>query len=116
MMNKRLDKCRKIPVLHYFLILFLPLQLSAQQATLYGTEPAPKIVQYPSPHTAGSYQFAGDTNGVNRTRVKLVTAANVLCYGATSIVLYSDWYKNYPQTNFHFFNDNYEWKQVDKIG
>ncbi len=30
--------------------------------------------------------------------------------------LYSAWYSNYPQTNFHFFNDNNEWKQVDKVG
>jgi len=26
------------------------------------------------------------------------------------------WYKNEPQEAFHFFNDNSEWKQVDKIG
>jgi uncharacterized protein YfiM (DUF2279 family) len=116
MMNKRLDKCRRIVVLPYFLIFFLPLQISAQQSKLYNAEPAPKVGLFPLSDTAGSYYFANDTNSVNRTRVKLVTAANVLCYGATSIGLYSDWYKNYPQTNFHFFNDNYEWKQVDKVG
>jgi hypothetical protein len=26
------------------------------------------------------------------------------------------WYKNEPREAFHFFNDNREWKQVDKIG
>jgi len=32
------------------------------------------------------------------------------------IGLYSAWYKNYPQSNFHVFNDISEWKQMDKIG
>lgn len=26
------------------------------------------------------------------------------------------WYKDYPQTKFHFFNDNKEWLQMDKCG
>jgi hypothetical protein len=29
---------------------------------------------------------------------------------------YSQWYKDNPQANFHFFNDNAEWKQMDKFG
>lgn len=30
--------------------------------------------------------------------------------------LYFAWYKNYPQSSFHFFNDNNEWQQMDKCG
>ena len=30
--------------------------------------------------------------------------------------LYAAWYKNYPQSNFHAFNDIGEWKKIDKIG
>lgn len=26
------------------------------------------------------------------------------------------WYKDYPRSGFHFFNDNHQWLQVDKIG
>jgi len=26
------------------------------------------------------------------------------------------WYSNYPRSSFHFFNDNDEWLQIDKIG
>jgi uncharacterized protein YfiM (DUF2279 family) len=52
----------------------------------------------------------------NKKRIRLVTAANVLGYGGTMVALYSTWYKNYPQTHFHFFNDNQEWQQVDKVG
>ena len=49
-------------------------------------------------------------------RVKLVAAANIAIYGSTMAALYSTWYKNYPQTHFHFFNDIREWQQMDKIG
>ncbi|MBE0647216.1 MAG: DUF2279 domain-containing protein [Bacteroidales bacterium] len=30
--------------------------------------------------------------------------------------LYFLWYKDYAQSNFHFFNDNSEWLQMDKMG
>jgi hypothetical protein len=30
--------------------------------------------------------------------------------------LYFAWYKNYPQSSFHFFNDNNEWMEMDKCG
>jgi hypothetical protein len=49
-------------------------------------------------------------------RIKLVAAANIIAYGGTMIALYNTWYKNYPQSRFHFFNDNKEWLQVDKAG
>lgn len=46
-----------------------------------------------------------------------------LCYGigfgGTAIVhagLYQLWYKGYPADKFHFFNDNQEWLQIDKLG
>lgn len=52
----------------------------------------------------------------SKQKVKLVVAGNVIGYGATMVGLYSAWYKNYPQSSFHFFNDNKEWLQVDKTG
>jgi len=51
-----------------------------------------------------------------KKRIKLVAAANIVGYGATMAALYAAWYKDYPQSNFHFFNDNDEWLQVDKVG
>jgi hypothetical protein len=46
-----------------------------------------------------------------------------LCYavgfGGTALVhagLYQLWYKDYPSSKFHFFNDNHEWLQMDKCG
>lgn len=51
-----------------------------------------------------------------KKRVRLVAVGNIIGYGGSMIGLYSAWYANYPQTHFHFFNDNKEWLQVDKAG
>lgn len=37
-------------------------------------------------------------------------------YALTMAGLYKTWYSQYPQTNFHFFNDNSGWLQIDKVG
>jgi hypothetical protein len=34
----------------------------------------------------------------------------------TLLYLNNEWYVQYPKTKFHFFNDNYEWLQMDKCG
>ena len=49
-------------------------------------------------------------------RTKIIAATHIAGYGGIMVGLYSTWYKNYPQTNFHSFNDIAEWKQIDKIG
>jgi len=44
---------------------------------------------------------------------------NTTAIGATSLsyfALYNLWYKEYPQTSFHFFNDLDEWNYIDKMG
>ncbi len=51
-----------------------------------------------------------------KKRIWLVAGGNVVGYGATMVGLYSAWYKDYPQSGFHSFNDWPEWKQVDKVG
>ena len=52
----------------------------------------------------------------NKSRIKLVTIGNIVGYGSVMVGLYSAWYKDYPQTRFHTFNDSREWLQVDKVG
>ncbi len=37
-------------------------------------------------------------------------------YTAFSIGLYNVWYRQYPQSEFHFFNDWNEWNNMDKMG
>jgi uncharacterized protein YfiM (DUF2279 family) len=56
------------------------------------------------------------SQSIKRKRTWLIGGANVVGYGGTMIGLYHSWYKNYPQSKFHSFNDWPEWKQVDKVG
>jgi uncharacterized protein YfiM (DUF2279 family) len=51
-----------------------------------------------------------------KKRVRLVTVGNIVGYGGAMIALYAAWYKDYPQTRFHTFNDFKEWLQADKMG
>ncbi len=52
----------------------------------------------------------------NSKRVKQMAIANVAGYSAAMAGLYAAWYKDYPQSKFHTFNDVDEWMQMDKIG
>ncbi|HEY5367784.1 MAG TPA: DUF2279 domain-containing protein [Hanamia sp.] len=52
----------------------------------------------------------------NKSRVRLVTTANIVVFGSALIGLNELWYANYPRSSFHFFNDNDEWLQMDKVG
>ena len=45
----------------------------------------------------------------------VLSAEGALCFGSLG-GLYFAWYKNYPQSSFHLFNDNNEWMHIDKIG
>jgi hypothetical protein len=49
-------------------------------------------------------------------RIGLVIGVNVAAYGGSLIILNNTWYKNYPHTSFHAFDDSREWLQVDKAG
>jgi len=48
-------------------------------------------------------------------KTALITTA-ATGYAASMTGLYYAWYSNYPQSSFHFINDNNEWLQMDKIG
>ncbi len=57
-----------------------------------------------------------DTSSVSRKRLQQVVIAETSIYGATMLGLNQLWYKDYPREHFHFFNDNKEWLQIDKVG
>jgi hypothetical protein len=50
-----------------------------------------------------------------RKRQLLIGGINVIGYGGSLIILSNTWYKNYPHTSFHIFNDNKEWLQAPVI-
>ena len=52
----------------------------------------------------------------NKKRVRLVTIGNIVGYGGILVGLNAEWYAKYPRSGFHFFNDDAEWLQVDKVG
>lgn len=52
----------------------------------------------------------------NTTRKWLAGTATVVGYGGSFILLNEAWYKDYPRSSFHTYNDAGEWKQIDKIG
>lgn len=57
-----------------------------------------------------------DTTKVNQKRLAGVIAVEGTLYFASLAGLYFAWYNDFEQTSFHFFNDNGEWMQMDKIG
>ncbi len=52
---------------------------------------------------------------INR-RIKIVAAGNIVGYSVVMIGLNAAWYKGYPKSNLHSFNDLPEWKGMDKMG
>ena len=71
-----------------------------------------RFLREPNPD-ANHFLLSGEQK---RKRAWLVAGANVVGYSGAMIGLYSAWYKNYPRTGMHSFNDWPEWKQVDKAG
>ncbi|THU30395.1 DUF2279 domain-containing protein [Niastella caeni] len=49
-------------------------------------------------------------------RLWLVAGGHVALWTASYIALNKAWYADYPKSDFHFFNDNGEWNQMDKAG
>ena len=60
--------------------------------------------------------FLTPTDSLNKDKLKTVVITQTVASAAGLVGLHQLWYKNYPQSNFHFINDNGEWLQMDKIG
>jgi hypothetical protein len=57
-----------------------------------------------------------DTSKVNKKLLAGIVASEAVVYAGSFTGLYFLWYKNYPQSGFHFFDDGKEWMQMDKMG
>lgn len=64
--------------------------------------------------------FSQDTSSIRFTqtsnRKKAITLGHASLYTGSLLILNQAWYKDYPKTGIHSFNDSKEWLQVDKIG
>jgi uncharacterized protein YfiM (DUF2279 family) len=58
--------------------------------------------------------FSQDSTSSKRLKPLLISSA--LLYTGTMAALSQTWYQEHDRTSFHFFNDNAEWKQMDKAG
>jgi hypothetical protein len=52
----------------------------------------------------------------NGEKKRLIAGVHVIGYASTIFLLGQTWYKDFPKTSFHVFNDGKEWLQVDKVG
>lgn len=57
-----------------------------------------------------------DTAFKPKKRIALVAGLNAAAYAGSFVALNEAWYKGYPRTSFHTFDDSKEWMQVDKAG
>ena len=55
-----------------------------------------------------------DSINQKRMNISLITGGSIMLGTYTS--LYFLWYTEYPQSKFHWINDNHEWLQMDKLG
>ncbi len=65
---------------------------------------------------AHTQHFLPPSDTYSPDRLKKVIITEVAISTAVSIGLYYLWYKKFPRSRFHLFNDNREWLQMDKIG
>jgi hypothetical protein len=55
-------------------------------------------------------------NGISGPRFRTVVITEAIVTTAGMIGLHYLWYKKFPKSRFHLFNDNAEWLSMDKIG
>lgn len=64
----------------------------------------------------GFLQEIDSAKGINKHRMLTTSLVGGVGYVGSMVILNEAWYKNYPRTGFHTFNDNDEWLQMDKFG
>jgi hypothetical protein len=52
----------------------------------------------------------------NNHRKWIIGSITATTYATSLVLLNEAWYKNYPKTTFHTFDDAGEWQQMDKVG
>jgi Predicted periplasmic lipoprotein (DUF2279) len=95
--------------------LFIPVLLVNTVLCLKAQDTGSKTVAL---HSAASFKSspAEKEHTINKKRLWLVTGAHAALWTGSYIALDKTWYANYPRSSFHFFNDNSEWNQMDKLG
>jgi hypothetical protein len=67
-------------------------------------------------HVQGQQNFLPPSDVYRQDRLRTVVITEAASGLVISAGLYFLWYRKHPRSHFHFFNDNGEWLQMDKIG
>ncbi len=81
--------------------------------------PLPDSFRFQLPEKAitnASFNFSNPDSPNLQKRTLAMTGLHVGLYTGTLLLLNEAWYKDYPKSKFHTFNDWDEWLQVDKVG
>ncbi len=74
------------------------------------------IILFLFPKIGFEQTFFENAKTLNKKRTWLVSGINTFNWTASISGLYFVWYKDFPKTKFHTFNDAHEWQQMDKFG
>lgn len=69
-----------------------------------------------SVHGRAQSTFFQSSDTLNTSRLIGASITEGGLWGGSIGGLYFVWYKDFPKTKFHFFNDMGEWQQMDKMG
>jgi hypothetical protein len=61
-------------------------------------------------------QYVSRPDSISKMRLGITLGLSGGLYVSTMTMLYFLWYRDYPQSGFHWINDNSNWLQIDKIG
>ncbi|MEO1653342.1 MAG: DUF2279 domain-containing protein [Bacteroidota bacterium] len=113
---------RQLVGIYFIFLPILPLNiswLSAQDASnASSSRLSQSLLQVRDRHAFSSplYPIMDSVPDLAKKRKKVLAITLPSLYLATMGGLYVVWYKDSELTSFHFFNDNSEWKQIDKVG
>ncbi len=107
--GKEVYSCTRKAIFSFFLAVLLATSSFGQDTLSTNTIAVKSKFSDPIASQQPIYPF-------NKKRVKIAAVTNVVAYSAAMVGLYATWYKDYPQSKFHSFNDIQEWQQIDKTG
>ena len=107
--NIRVLSCLKLTLPVIFLLAFMLPGLSQYGGTSFE-------------HSGGEKGFlrTADSNKTHSSVIKsrrwIVAGGHAVTWAGTFMALNNAWYRDYPRSGFHFFDDRKEWNQMDKLG
>ena len=74
------------------------------------------ILLFILPFSLRAQDFLAPSDELNKKRLIGVSATGAAAWAGSISALYFVWYKDFPKSGFHTFDDSREWQQMDKMG